>query len=99
MILTIGVMHPNQGEQEEFHMKRMIAFMLSMMLAVCMAVVPAAAEEHVAYRTLYSGEITSLNYLTTATANEFAVAANVIDTLVEYSKYGEVQPSLARSWE
>ena len=52
-----------------------------------------------AYRTLYSAEITSLNYLTTATTNEFALAANVIDTLVEYDKYGQVQPSLAESWE
>lgn len=80
-------------------MKRTIAFMLSLVMMVCMTVMPAAAEETVAYRTLYSGEITSLNYLTTATTAEFSVAANVIDTLVEYNKYGEVQPSLAASWE
>ena len=80
-------------------MKRMIAFMLSLVLMVSVFAMPAVAEEPVAYRTLYSGEITSLNYLTTATANEFALAANVIDTLVEYNKYGEVQPSLALSWE
>jgi len=80
-------------------MKKMIAFMLSLVMIVSMAVMPGAADEIVAYRTLYSGEITSLNYLTTATANEFALAANVIDTLVEYNKYGEVQPSLALDWE
>ena len=80
-------------------MKKMIAFMLSLVMLVSMAVMPAFSEENVAYRTLYSGEITSLNYLTTATANEFALAANVIDTLVEYNKYGEVQPSLALNWE
>ena len=80
-------------------MKKMIAFMLSLVMLVSMAVMPAVADETVAYRTLYSGEITSLNYLTTATANEFALPANVIDTLVEYNKYGEVQPSLALSWE
>ncbi len=80
-------------------MKRMIAFMLSLVLMVAVFAVPALADEPVAYRTLYSGEITSLNYLTTATTNEFALAANVIDTLVEYNKYGEVQPSLALSWE
>ena len=80
-------------------MKKMIAFILSLIMLVSMAVTPAIADEPVAYRTLYSGEITSLNYLTTATANEFALAANVIDTLVEYNKYGEVQPSLALSWE
>ena len=80
-------------------MKRMIAFMLSIALMVTMCAMPAVAEDAVAYRTLYSGEITSLNYLTTSTTSEFALAANVIDTLVEYNKYGEIQPSLALSWE
>ncbi len=81
-------------------MKRTFAFVLSLVLAVCMTVLPAAADEEiVTYRTLYSGEITSLNYLTTATTNEFSVAANVIDTLVEYDCYGRIQPCLAESWE
>ena len=75
-----------------------MAYVLCLAIALSMAIMPAAAES-AAYRTLYSGEITSLNYLTTATTNEFALAANVIDTLVEYDKYGQVQPSLAESWE
>ena len=78
-------------------MKKMMAFVLCLAIAMSMAIMPAAADN--AYRTLYSGEFTSLNYLTTATTNEFAMAANVIDTLVEYDKYGQVQPSLAESWE
>ncbi len=80
--------------------------LIAIVLVVCIAVgavlyfaKPGAKDKTVAYRTLYSGEITSLNYLTTATANEFALAANVIDTLVEYDQYGEVKPSLALSWE
>jgi len=80
-------------------MKRILALALSFALMLTVFAAPVMAEENVAYRTLYSGEITSLNYLTTATTNEFALAANVIDTLVEYNKYGEVQPSLALSWE
>ena len=80
-------------------MKKILSIVLCVALLMGMAAMPAAAEEASAYRTLYSGEITSLNYLTTATTNEFAVAANVIDTLVEYDKYGQVQPSLAESWE
>lgn len=51
------------------------------------------------FRTLYASEITTLNYLYTASTNEFAVAANVIDTLVEYDRYGNIQPSLAETWE
>jgi len=81
-------------------MKRIMAIALCLAMMLSMCAMPVMAEEAAsAYRTLYSGEITSLNYLTTATANEFALAANVIDTLVEYDKYGQVQPSLAESWE
>ena len=86
-------------------MKKKIAILIALVLVVGIAVGAVmyfkqdAAKSVNAYRTLYSGEITSLNYLTTATANEFAVAANVIDTLVEYDKYGQVKPSLALSWE
>ena len=76
-------------------MKRIVAFMLSLCVLLSMIAMPAVAEEASAYRTLYSGEITSLNYLTTATTNEFALAANVIDTLVEYDKYGQVQKSMS----
>ena len=80
-------------------MKRMIAFVLSLIMISCVVVMPGVAEEVVTYRTLYSGEITSLNYLTTATTSEFTVSANVIDTLVEYNRFGEVKPSLALTWE
>ncbi len=59
----------------------------------------AEAADTSVFHTLYSGEVTTLNYLYTATTNEFALSANVIDTLVEYDKYGNVQPSLAESWD
>jgi oligopeptide transport system substrate-binding protein len=77
-------------------MKRFLSLMLVVSLALSFA---AALAEDTTYTTLYASEVTSLNYLTTATTLEFAVAANVIDTLVEYDKYGQVQPSLAESWE
>ena len=86
-------------------MKKKIAILIAIVLVVGIAVgaflyfKQDEKKEVAAYRTLYSGEITSLNYLTTATTNEFALAANVIDTLVEYNKFGEIQPSLALSWE
>jgi len=78
-------------------MKRIAILALCFAVMMTSLVMPASADS--AYRTLYSGEFTTLNYLTTATTNEFAMAANVIDTLVEYDKYGQVQPSLAESWE
>ena len=66
-----------------------------MMLAL--GLVPAMAEGSV-YTALYSGEVTTLNYLITTTTNDFALSANLIDTLVEYDRYGQVKPSLAESW-
>ena len=77
-------------------MKKFLSLLLAAMMVV--SVVPALAADNT-FDTLYSGEVTSLNYLTTSTTNEFALAANVIDTLVEYDKFGQVQPSLAESWE
>lgn len=40
-----------------------------------------------------------MNYLTTTTLNNLVIPANVVDTLIEYDRYGVVQPSLAESWE
>lgn len=50
------------------------------------------------YTFVYSGEITTLNYLITSSTNEFGVAANLVDSLVDYDKYGVVQPALATDW-
>lgn len=77
-------------------MKRLLSLVL--LCAMAAALTPAIAED-TAYRTLYSSEVTTLNYLITTTTSEYAVAANVIDTLVEYDRYGQIQPSLAESWE
>lgn len=56
------------------------------------------AEEQI-YKTVYAEEVTTINYLTTATTVDFALAANLVDTLVDYDKYGVIQPGLAESWE
>lgn len=49
--------------------------------------------------TVYSGEITTINYLVTTTTSEFSLAANMVDTLIDYDKYGVVQPALATDWD
>lgn len=50
------------------------------------------------YSTVYSGEITTINYLVTSNTNEFALAANMVDTLIDYDRYGIAQPALATEW-
>ena len=66
------------------------------------APVTPAVETNVAekqeYNYVYSGELTTINYLVTASTNEFGVAANLVDTLVDYDKYGVVKPGLATEW-
>lgn len=59
------------------------------------AEVPDVVQE---YRTVYSGEITTINYLVTANTNEFGLAANFVDTLIDYDRYGVPKPSLATEW-
>ena len=51
------------------------------------------------FRTVYSGEISTINYLVTATTSEFGLAANFVDTLIDYDRYGVPQPCLATEWE
>lgn len=59
---------------------------------------PAPKEVAQEYLSIYSDEVTTMNYLTSATTNEFAVAANLVDTLIDYDKYGLVTPGLAQDW-
>lgn len=50
------------------------------------------------YVDAYSNEITTINYLVTATTLEFGLAANFVDTLIDYDRYGVIQPCLATDW-
>ena len=79
-------------------MKKLLALVLALALAMSMAAFSYAEEEEMTFKTLYASEISTLNYLTTATTNDFGLLANVIDTLVEYDNYSVLQPALAESW-
>ena len=61
------------------------------------ATTPAVAENAV-FRKLYASEVTTLNYLITTQENEMSIAANVVDCLVEYDNYGNIEPALALEW-
>ena len=58
---------------------------------------PAVAENAV-FKKLYASEVTTLNYLITTQENEMTIAANVVDCLVEYDNYGNIEPALALEW-
>ncbi|KGR74397.1 peptide ABC transporter substrate-binding protein [Ureibacillus sinduriensis] len=77
----------------------LLATVTAFVLAACSDKGDGSSKDEVSeYRTVYSGEIKTLNYLKTAEANEFAMSANLIDGLIEYDQYGIVQPSLAEEW-
>jgi oligopeptide transport system substrate-binding protein len=73
-----------------------------MLIAFTMSAFATGAQEPSrssdAYYTVYSGEVTTLNYLISGSENEHFMFANTIDNLVEYDKYGALKPSLAESW-
>lgn len=79
-------------------MKKLFAMVLCLTLVFSVFALPALSEGN-SFRSLYSGEVTTLNYLTTATTNDFSLSSNIIDTLVEYDEYGQIQPSLAKEWK
>jgi len=79
-------------------MKKLLSMALCLTLVLSAFAFGATAEGN-SFRSLYSGEVTTLNYLTTATTNDFSLSSNIIDTLVEYDEYGQVQPSLAKEWK
>jgi len=57
-----------------------------------------AVVENAVFRKLYASEVTTLNYLITTQENEMTIAANVVDCLVEYDSYGNIEPALALEW-
>lgn len=88
-------------------MKRVLVMVLvvAMLLVGCNTTPPATTtpptttKKSADFTTVYSGELTSLNYLVTSTTNDQTVAANAVDGLVEYDNFGVLKPSLAKSWK
>ncbi len=68
------------------------------LLSFSMVFSVSAAPKSDDYVAVYSGELTTINYLVTGGDNEHTAIANILDGLVEYDRYGVLQPSLATSW-
>ena len=78
-----------------------LLLIIAMVLAGCTPKEPAPTGEVESgdYFTVYSGELTTINYLVTATTSEAGTAANCVDGLVEYDNLGVLKPALAESWQ
>ena len=85
-------------------MKKYFALLLVLLMAVsvlagCGPKEPVDEGPEQIYKTVYSGEVTTLNYLITSSTLEFGLAANMVDTLVEYDNLGIIKPCLAEDWK
>ena len=83
--------------------KKLFALLLVLVMVLSMTACGNGSDEpeiaeNGTYRTLYASEVTTLNYLITTQENEMTIAANVIDSLVEYDSYGNIEPALALEW-
>lgn len=54
--------------------------------------------EPAVYKKLYGSEAATLNYLVSSSENDYKIAANCVDTLVEYDNKGQIKPGLATEW-
>ncbi len=92
-------------------MKRLLALVMTLIMAMSMAVtaqgedLAAAAQAIIdgktferTYNTYFSSSYSSFNYYSTAYATVREIVANCIDGLVEPDIYGVYRPSLAESW-
>ena len=50
------------------------------------------------YRNYYEQDVTTFNYILTNDYHDIIRIANLVDGLVENDKYGNIVPSIARSW-
>ncbi|WP_312431993.1 peptide ABC transporter substrate-binding protein [Lacrimispora sp.] len=50
------------------------------------------------YTRLYGSEVTTLNYLVSASTEDQRPAANCVDTLIEYDNKGQIKPGLSTEW-
>jgi len=81
------------------NVKKYVALMLAAFMAVAVLAGCSGGEKvPQVYYAVYSGEVTTINYLTTSSENEFGLAANLVDTLVDYDNLGRIQPCLATEW-
>ncbi len=78
---------------------RVLSLLLCLAMVLSLGCAAYADGEGSVYRTLYSSEVDTLNYLETTQAVTTSLTFNLIDCLVEYDCYGNVEPALAESWE
>lgn len=76
--------------------KLLIIFMCA---CTCLACTKSNQENTITYKNFYVEDVTTFNYITTNEYYNIIHIANLIDGLVEHDKYGNIVPSIAKSWD
>lgn len=78
-------------------MKKILSFILTLLF--CCSCSCKKDSTLSVYRNFYEQDVTTFNYLTTNKYQNVVQIANLIDGLVENDKYGNIVPSIAKSWK
>lgn len=80
-------------------MKKVVSYFLLFIIALSICSSCKKDKDIVVYRNFYDQDITTLNYIVTNLHGDYTHVANFIDGLVENDRYGNIVPSIAKSWE
>jgi len=91
-------------------MKRLLSLLLVVMLVLTAcgsntATKPSTtspsktAKDMKEYNTVYDTEVVTLNYLYSSLSETREITYNLVDGLVDFNKYGGVEPCIAESWK
>ncbi len=79
--------------------KKIFVVFLSLMLMVSLlAGCGGGGSDVEEYRSLYSSDVATLNYLNTTTTADMEIPANTQEWLIQYDSLGNVLPGMAESW-
>lgn len=77
-------------------------FILNIIFVICIACCFGCSKKEdslITYKNFYESDITTFNYIVTNEHSDYTHIANFVDGLVENDKYGNVVPSIAKSWK
>lgn len=80
-------------------MKRFLSIIMVFLLSISIFGCSCSKEDLLIYRNFYDKDISTFNYMISNEYQEMIRIANLVDGLVENDKYGNIVPSIAKSWK
>ena len=80
-------------------MKKFISNILIFIMCIIISGCESDNDNLSIYRNFYEQDISTFNYIVTNTYSDYTHIANFVDGLVENDKYGNIVPSIAKSWK